>query len=93
MENLVAGDPPSEAQAERTDLSRLIHRCCAVLLFLVTALLAIGRAQTRSRRSQRDRNQLQSLRSLPFLKRSTSTRSSAGGKPMGTKIRMISFFL
>jgi hypothetical protein len=46
MENLVARDPPSEAQAESPDLSRLIHRCCAVLLFLVTALPAIGRAQT-----------------------------------------------
>jgi uncharacterized iron-regulated protein len=46
MENLVAGDPPSEAQAESPDLSRLIHRCCVVLLFLVTALPAIGRDQT-----------------------------------------------
>ena len=45
MENLVAGDPPSKEQAESPDLSRLIHLCCAVLLFLVTALPAICGAQ------------------------------------------------
>jgi hypothetical protein len=46
MEDPVAGEARSEAQAERPDLCRLIHLCCAVLLFLVTALPATSRAQT-----------------------------------------------
>jgi len=38
MEDPVAGEASSEAQAESPHLCRLIHLCCVVLLFLVTAL-------------------------------------------------------
>src|SRR5450631_1444579 len=45
MENPTIAKTPSEARTENPELSRPIRLCCAVLLFLMTVLPAIGRAQ------------------------------------------------
>jgi hypothetical protein len=49
MEDFVAGEASSEAQAESRDLYRIIHLCYVVLLFLVTAIPATSWAQTQQK--------------------------------------------
>jgi len=46
MENSVVRKTPSAARSERPDLCRLTRPCCAAVLFLMTVLLPVGRAQT-----------------------------------------------
>lgn len=45
MENPTIARTPSEARTEDPELGRLTRLCCAVLLFLMTVLPAISRAQ------------------------------------------------
>ena len=47
MENPAIARTPSELRADSTESCRLIRLCCAVLLFLMTALSAISQGQMR----------------------------------------------
>src|SRR6202041_879073 len=46
VDSLMINEPPSLARMGKPKLLCLITSCCAVLLFLMTVLPAIGRAQT-----------------------------------------------